>query len=87
MKFTKELFDRYLNAMNRPKIHRTGEYDITAMAKEYGYKNGHEFEDDLYIFAVLFCDKEKVMKQYSMGEVRYREARALWADEKKRWTE
>ena len=77
MKFTNEIFDRYMN---------TDDSNHGAMADEFGYENLADFEEDIYIWAVNHAGKEKVMKHFLMGEVRYREARALWADEIERGT-
>jgi len=77
MKFTNEIFDRYMN---------TEDSKHQAMADEFGYENIADFEEDIYIWAVNHGDKAKVMKCFSMGEMRYREARILWADEMERGT-
>jgi len=77
MKFTNEIFDRYMTA---------GTKEIQNMTEEFEYENTADFEEDIYIWAVNHADKAKVMKHYDMGEIRYREARALWADEMERGT-
>jgi hypothetical protein len=77
MKLTNEIFDRYMKARDK---------EIIAMSDELGFECKADFEEDIYIWAVNHGDKEKVMQHYSMGEVRYREARVLWADGMERGT-
>ena len=77
MKYTNEIFVRYIN---------TEEKKITALAKELGFDNPADFEEDIYIWAVNHGDKEQVMKFYEMNETEYADSRELWADEMERGT-
>jgi len=80
MKFTNEIFDRYIEYM-------TGdEKKIIALSEELGYENPADFEEDIYIWVVNHGDKDKVMCLYGMGETEYADACEAWADEAERGT-